>query len=110
MQRFTGAERQKRIERARDVALKLVRPVGNIERDGELIRVADFRLNELAIDYYSPRPPSKRTHKITIRYEGKTVFVLEWDQSRQLRSTYKPGEWGPMMLRCLSTLRAKTVV
>ncbi|CAN5491897.1 hypothetical protein BH11PSE4_BH11PSE4_42850 [soil metagenome] len=101
MKRFTEAERQVRIARARDVALKLVRHVGFIEREGELVRVDEFRHNELLIIYYSPRPPSTRPHEITIRYDGKTVFVLVWDQTGQLRSTYRPGAWGPMMLRCL---------
>ncbi|MEH2482040.1 hypothetical protein V1282_005397 [Nitrobacteraceae bacterium AZCC 2146] len=103
--RLPAAERQKRIERARAVALKLVRHVGFIERDGELVRISEFRHNELLITYYSPRPPSKRPHKLTIRYDGKTVFVLEWDQNGQLRSTYKPGAWGSMMLRLLGRQR-----
>jgi hypothetical protein len=105
MRRFAGAERQKRVERAREVALRLVQPACCIERDGELVRLAEFRHNELLITYYSPRPPSKRPHKLTIRYDGKTVFVLEWDQNGQLRSTYKPGAWGPMMLRLLGRQR-----
>ena len=39
MQRLTAAERQKRIDLARDAALRLVRPQYNIEIDGELQRV-----------------------------------------------------------------------
>jgi hypothetical protein len=101
MQRLTGAERQKRIELARDAALRLVRPGYNIEVDGELQRIAEFRHNSVAIVYLSPRPGSWKSRLLTIRENGKVVFLLEWNDGQQLRSKYKPGEWGRVMRRCL---------
>ena len=95
MRRFTGAERQNRLERARDAALQLVRPEGNVEIGGELQRIAEFRHNSVAIAYLSPRPGSWKSHLLTIHENGKVVFLLE------LRSKYKPGEWGRVMRRCL---------
>ncbi len=62
MRRFTGAERQKRLELARDAALQLVRPEGNVEIGGELQRIAGFRHNSVAIAYLSPRPGSWKSH------------------------------------------------
>jgi hypothetical protein len=102
MQRLTGAERQKRVDLARDAALRLVRPEGNIEIDGELQRVAEFRHNSVAIVYLSPRPGSSNPHRLTIRERGKIVFSLEWQDGQQLRSNYMPGEWGRVMRRCLN--------
>ena len=101
MQRLTGAERQKRIELARDAALRLVRPQYNIEIDGELQRVSEFRHNSVAIVYLSPRPGSSKSHRLTIRERGKIVFLLEWLDGEQLRSSYRPGEWGRVVRRCL---------
>jgi hypothetical protein len=101
MRRFTGAERQKRLELARDAALQLVRPEGNVEIGGELQRFAEFRHNSIAIVYLSPRPGSWKSHLLTIREKGKVVFLLEWNDGQQLRSKYKPGEWGRVMRRCL---------
>jgi hypothetical protein len=76
MQRLTGAERQKRIELTRDAALRLVRRQHNIEIDGELQRVWE---------------------------RDKIVFSLEWLDGEQLRSSYRPGEWGRVMRECLKT-------
>ena len=101
MRRFTGAERQKRLELARDAALQLVRPEGNVEIGGELQRIAEFRHNSVAIVYLSPRPGSWKSHLLTIHENGKVVFLLEWNDEQQLRSKYKPGEWGRVMRRCL---------
>jgi hypothetical protein len=28
------------------------------------------------------------------RERGKIVFSLEWQNGKQLRSSYRPGEWG----------------
>ena len=102
MQRLTGAERQKRIELARDAALRLVRRQYNIEIEGELQRVWEFRHNSVAIVYLSPRAGSLKSHRLTIRERGKIVFSLEWQNGEQLRSSYKPGEWGRVMRRCLN--------
>jgi hypothetical protein len=85
MQRLTGAERQKRIELARDVALRLVRRQHNIEIDGELQRVWEFRHNSAAIVYLCPRSGSSNPHRLTIRERGKIVFSLEWLDGEQLR-------------------------
>lgn len=101
MRRFTGAERQKRLELARDAALQLVSPAGNVEIGGELQRIAGFRHNSVAIAYLSPRPGSWKSRLLTIRENGKVVFLLEWNDGQQLRSKYKPGEWGRVMRRCL---------
>ena len=103
MQRLTGAERQKRVDLARDAALRLVRPEGNVEIDGELQRVAEFRHNSVAIVYYCPRPGSSNPHRLMIRERGKIVFSLEWQDGQQLRSSYRPGEWGRVMRQCLKT-------
>ena len=100
MQRLKAAERQKRIDLARDAALRLVRFEGNVEVDGELQRVAEFRHNNVAIVYYCPRPGSVKPHRLAIRERGKIVFSLEWQDGKQLRSSYKPGEWGRVMRRC----------
>jgi hypothetical protein len=101
MQRLTGAERQKRIELARDAALRLVRPQYNVEIDSELQRVWEFRHNSVAIVYLSPRAGSLKPHRLTIRERGKIVFSLEWQNGNQLQSSYRPGEWGRVMRQCL---------
>jgi hypothetical protein len=102
MQRLTRAERQKRIEAARNVALRLVRPGYCIDVDGELQRLAEFRHNRVSIVYVRPRSPaSLNPHRLTIRENGKIVFLLEWHDEEQLRSSYKQGEWGRVMRRCL---------
>jgi hypothetical protein len=101
MQRLTGAERQKRIELARDAALRLVRPQYNIEIDSELQRVWEFRHNSVSIVYLSPRAESLKPHRLTIRERGKIVFSLEWQNGNQLQSSYRPGEWGRVMRQCL---------
>ena len=101
MQRLTGAERQKRIEAVCDAALRLVRPQYNIEIGGELQRVSEFRHNSVVIVYLSPRPGSSNPQRLTIRENGKVVFSLEWQDGEQLRSSYRPGEWGRVMRRCL---------
>jgi hypothetical protein len=103
MQRLTGAERQKRIELARDAALRLVRPGHNIEIGGELQRLWEFRRNSVSIVYLCPRAGSSNPHRLTIRESGKIVFLLEWQNGEQLRSSYKPGEWGRVMRQCLKT-------
>jgi hypothetical protein len=103
MQRLTGAERQKRIELARDAALRLVRRQHNIEIDGELQRVWEFRHNSAAIVYLCPRSGSSNPHRLTIRERGKIVFSLEWLDGEQLRSSYRPSEWGRVMRECLKT-------
>jgi hypothetical protein len=100
MQRLTGAERQKRIEAARDAALRLVRPQCNIEIDGELQRVAEFRHNSVVIVYLCPRSGSSNPHRLTIRERGKIVFSLEWQNGEQLRSSCRPGEWESLLRRC----------
>jgi hypothetical protein len=106
MRRFTGAERQKRLELARDAALQLVRPTGNVEIGGELQRIAEFRHNAVTIVYLSPRAGSLTPHRLTIRERGKVVFLLEWNDAQQLRSSYRPGEWGRVMRRCLKVSSA----
>ena len=101
MQRLTGAERQKRIEPARDAALRLVRPQYNIEIDDELQRVSEFRHNSVVIVYLCPRSVSSNPHRLTIRERGKIVFSRL--DGEQLRSSYRPGEWGRVMRECLKT-------
>jgi hypothetical protein len=101
MQRLTGLERQKRIELARDAALRLVRSEGNIEIDGEPQRIAEFRHCSVAIVYLCPRAGSSKPHRLTIRERGKVVFSLEWQDGQKLRSSYRPGGWGRVMRQCL---------
>lgn len=105
MQRFNRAERQIRIERVREVAMRLVELEGYIDQNGELVPFSSFHHNELSIDVLSPRSGSALPRKLTIRYFNKMVFFLEWDDDQQYRSTYKPGEWGPIMLQCFRRQR-----
>jgi hypothetical protein len=102
MQRLTGAERQKRIDLARDAALRLVRLKCNVEIDGELQRLWEFRHDYVAIVYLCPRSGSSNPHRLTIRENGKVVFLLEWQDGEQLRSSYRPGEWGHVVRQCLA--------
>jgi hypothetical protein len=53
------------------------------------------------IGYLCPRAGSLKPHRLTIRERGRIVFALEWQNGEQPRSSYKPGEWGRVMRRCL---------
>jgi hypothetical protein len=110
MQRLPVAERQKRIDAARDAALRLVRPAYNIEVDGELQRLSEFRHNSVSIVYVRPRSPASfNPRRLTIRENGKIVLLIEWSaDGEQLQSRYKPGDWGRVMRRCLAR-RAETL-
>jgi hypothetical protein len=55
----------------------------------------------VSIVYLCPRAGSLKPHRLTIRERGRIVFALEWQNEEQLRSSYKPGEWGRVMRRCL---------
>ena len=57
----------------------------------------------LRIVYLCPRSGSSNPHRPTIRERGKIVFSLEWLDGEQLRSSYRPGEWGRVMRECLKT-------
>lgn len=95
--------RQSRIDRARDVALRLVRPVGYIEIDGELIQLSEFDERGVRIKYYEPKLRASQTpRRLVIRHASKVVLLIEWTSDQQLRTSYKPGEWGPIMLSSIA--------
>lgn len=94
------SDRQARIDRARDVALRLVRPIGYIEIGGELIHLSEFNQRGVRIKYYEPKLRGSATpRKLIIRHNGEVVLLIEWTPEQQLRTSYKPGDWGPIMLR-----------
>lgn len=102
---ISRSDRQARIDRARDVALRLVRPVGFIEIGGELIRLSEFDEHGVRIKHYKPKLRASATpSKLIIRHKGEIVLLIEWTPDQQMRSSYKPGEWGPTMIRCLRSM------
>jgi hypothetical protein len=63
----------------------------------------EFRHDTVAIVYLCPRAGSSNPRRLTIRERGKVVFSLEWQNGDQLRSCYRPGEWGRVIRACLKT-------
>jgi len=97
---MTKFDRRARIKYLSGIAMGIVRRCGDpcwIDRGGARSKILSVRYNEMRIELSHSIADDVRT--LTVRFDGKTVLLVEWTPEAVTRTSYRLGAWEAALLR-----------
>lgn len=95
------SDRTERLKALSKLALGIIRRCGerwNVDRAGSRCRVSEVCHNEFRLRH-SRCDDQDRTSTLDVRFDGKTVLLIQWTTEAVTRTSYRPGAWEAMLLR-----------